>query len=155
MSCVCYKESDIHDYLTSFCLKLHNTHTMITISSTIHLLIRFDNVSEKTLYSFILLMAFSTLILALAINLDCIPSCAERRPPLKKLGIVRKHLFWAKRSRALYPLSARILWPGLSSSKIPLCWIVNRSLLFPENPGDTKIKTPVKVSIPTKYFTVV
>ena len=92
MNCVCYKESDIHDYLISFCFKLHNAHIMITISSTILLLIWFDSVSEKTLYSFILLMAFSTLILVLAISLNCTPSCAERRPPLKTLGIVRKHL---------------------------------------------------------------
>ena len=74
---------------------------------------------------------------------------------IQKTGYSQKASFWANRSRALYPLSAKILWPGFSSSNNPLCSMVNLSLLFPENPGETKTNTPVKVSIATKYFTVV
>ena len=89
------------NYLISLCFKLHNALTTITISSTIFLLTRLLNVSDKILNSFNLLIAFSTLILTAAIVRDCIPSCAVSRPSLKKLGIVRKHLLCAKRSCAL------------------------------------------------------
>ena len=96
------------DYL----YKLHNAVAMITMSSRIFLLVQFVSVSEKILYSFNLLMAFSTLILALAISRDCYP------PELR--GVIHfKNWEKAKKTCALYPLSARTLWPGFKSVQNP------------------------------------
>lgn len=47
-------------------------------------------------------------------------------------------IFFVNKSLAVQPLSARMRWPGLSKSKIPLCSMVKRSLEFPENPFETK-----------------
>ena len=51
-----------------------------TLITTILLLTRLFNVSDKILYSLILLIAFSTLILALAIVRDWIPSLVVSQP---------------------------------------------------------------------------
>lgn len=60
------------------------------------------------LKSFSRLIAFSTLILTLAIALDSSDSCALNLLPDKNEGIVKKLLLRANRSLAVYPLSAKM-----------------------------------------------
>ena len=111
-----------HNYnLVSLGFKLHNAHTIIIMSSTCFLYIRLHSVSENILNSLIRLIAFSTLMRTLAISLDCIAYCPVSLPSDKKLGMVKKHLFHAYKSHAVYPLSANIRCPGCKTSSNPLC----------------------------------
>jgi len=112
--------------------KLHKAH---------HVINRFliSPITKCFRKSLICLMAFSTLILTLAIIHDGTVSCPLKQSSKRKLGIVRKHLFLVNKSLAMYPLSANILWPGCNRSNSTLCSTINLSLLLPEKPGETKV----------------
>ena len=84
----------IMTYLISFSFILQSAQTTIIIMSSIILLfVRLHSVSVNTLHSFTLLIAFSTLILTLAMLQDCLASCAVNLLSLIKLGIVKKDRF--------------------------------------------------------------
>ena len=93
--------------------KLQRAHANITMSALNFILMRFGTVPANIWKSFILLMAFSTLIRIPAIvwvSMAWLPVSFEELH--RKLGIGRKASFLTMRSRAVKPWSAIIRWPG-------------------------------------------
>ena len=90
LKCDCKMHNNVHNTVQFIhVFNLHNAHAVITISSIICLLIRFNKGSVYILNSFSHLMAFSTLILTLAIVQDSKASFLLNLPPLRNDGIVK------------------------------------------------------------------